>query len=294
MFYKEKKIIFKKKNINNKSDINNLDALNNNSLGYIASFLACASIPHSKIKKSFFKRSNGYSSLKIIADPEYGLPYGLIPRIIMIWLCTEVKLKKSSTIYLGKTQNEFIKKLGMTPTGGMNGTITRVKRQINRLFHSSISLVYNKNNTYKFSNLSIIDNGIFFKKKNDKSKVIWERKILLSKNFFDVIKSSSLPIDLRVIKAMRSPLAIDIYIWLTWRNKIIINKEINISWENLKSQFGANYHNSSKGLSNFKIEFIKKLKDVCLLYSEVCIKIFKFGLKLKLSPTHIPSVNNNN
>ncbi len=281
----KKKIKFVNKHVFTKLNIDSVSAISNKSIGYITSILACTSIPHSNIKKTFFKRSNGNMTLKIIADPEYGLPYGLIPRIIMIWLCTEVKLTKSPKLYLGKNQNEFIKKLGLSPTGGKYGSINRVKNQMIRLFHSTISLTYNYKNIHKFSNLTIVDNIFFcWGKKN-----IFNNEIILSKKFYEEVKHTSLPVDLRVIKAMRSPLAIDIYIWLTWRTRIINNKKsVLISWKNLKYQFGSNYSDSYKGLSNFKIEFIKKLKYVCFFYSQVNICILKFGLKLKNSCPHVP------
>lgn len=154
-------IKFLNKKINAKKNIDSVSALKSNSIGYITSILACTSMPHSRVEKSYFKRCNGKMSLKIISDPEYGLPYGVVPRIIMIWLCTEIKLKKSNIIYLGKDQNEFIKKLGITPTGGVNGSINRIKKQFIKLFHSTISVINKKKNLYKFINLTIVDNGIF-------------------------------------------------------------------------------------------------------------------------------------
>ncbi len=283
-------MIFKKKNIKLIKNIFikpkfGFDIFNNKSIGYITSILASVSIPHTNIKKTFFKRSNGNMSLKIIADPEYGLPYGLIPRFIIIWLCTEAKLTNSSTLFLGKTQNEFIKKLGISPTGGKYGSIKRVKKQMIKLFHSTMSLTYNYNSIHKFSNLTIVDHGFF--SWNKKKKFI--NKIKLSKKFYREIKYTSLPIDLKVIKMMRSPLAIDIYIWLTWRLRIIYNKKgILIPWKNLKKQFGSNYSNSSKGLSNFKIAFIKKLKYVIFFYPKINLTILDLGLKLKNSDPHIP------
>ncbi len=284
MKYKKKNTILINKNILTKLNINSVSAISNKSIGYITSILACTSMPHSNIKNTFFKRSNGNMSLKIIADPEYGLPYGLIPRIIMIWLCTEVKLHKSSELYLGKNQNEFIKKLGLSPTGGRYGSINRVRNQMIRLFHSTISITYNYNNIHKFSNLTIVDDGFF-----SWGKKKFRNKIKLSKRFYKEIKCTSLPIDLRVIKVMRSPLAIDIYIWLTWRTRIINNKKgIFISWDKLKLQFGSNYSDTKKGLSNFKIEFIKKLKYVCFFYSQVNVSILNFGLKIKNSDPHVP------
>ncbi len=293
-------MIFKKKDIksNKKYKVNNSRTkfisnklTNKKSIGYITSILACASIPHSNIKDTFFKRSNGQTSLKIISDPEYGLPYGLIPRILMIWICTEAKLTKSSKLFLGKTQNDFIKKLGITPTGGKNGSINRVKKQIMKLFHSTITLTYNQDNTHKFNKLTIVDKGILFYGKDIKCKSFWNSNITLSDKFYKEIRNTSLPIDINVIKSMRSPLAIDIYIWLTWRTRIIKNRKgVLISWKNLKLQFGSNYYNDNKGLLNFKKEFIKRLIDVCFFYPHVNVAILNLGIKLKNSYPHIPYV----
>ncbi len=47
--------------------------------GYINNFLISISLPHSNRSKYFFKKNTKYSSLKIISDPDYGLPYGRIP-----------------------------------------------------------------------------------------------------------------------------------------------------------------------------------------------------------------------
>ncbi len=247
-------------------------------IGYINNFLISTLIPHSNVNNYSFKKNTKYSSLRIISDPDYGLPYGKIPRIIIIWLCTEAKLKKSPIIYLGKSQNEFFKKLGFTPTGGKNGSINRIRNQIIRLFSSTISIIYKNNNIYKFKNLNIINNAIFFWKKNNS---FWKSNISLSKQFYENIKNNSLQIDFKIIKNIRSPLALDIYIWLTWKIKIIKNKKfIIISWKKLKYKFGFNYKNSNKGLYNFKIEFIKKLKYIFLYYPKININILKTGLKI--------------
>lgn len=292
--FKNKEKYLSKKNIKRKIKIKLIKKkeISKESIGYITSILACASIPHSNIKDSYFKRSNGQTSLKIISDPEYGLPYGLIPRILMIWICTQAKLTNSHILYLGKNQNEFIKQLGITPTGGKNGSINRVRKQTIKLLHSTISLTYDQNNTHKFNNLTIVDKCTLFYGNKKSNNIFWKSNITLSDKFYREIKNTSLPIDLNVVKSMRSPLAIDIYIWLTWRTRIIKNKNgILISWSNLKLQFGSNYCNSNKGLLNFKKEFIKRLKYVCFFYPQVNVTVLSFGIKLKKSYPHISCVN---
>ena len=48
----------------------------------------------------------------------------------------------SRVTFLGANLSDFMTQLGMTPTGGRTGTITRLRRQINRLFDAAISVQY--------------------------------------------------------------------------------------------------------------------------------------------------------
>ncbi len=251
----------------------------NKNIGYANNFLTSILIPYSNISKYYFERTNKNSSLKIISDPNYGLPYGKIPRILMIWLCTEVILKKSPKIYLGKTQNEFFKKLGFIPTSGKNGSINRIKNQVIRLFNSKISIIYKKKNLYKFKNLNIINNAILFWKK---SNTFWKNNILLSKQFYENIKNNSIKINLKIIKNTRSSLTLDIYIWLIWKIKILkTKKSITISWRKIEIQFSFSNKNSNKKLYNFKTKFIKELKYFFSYYPKINITFLKKGLIIK-------------
>lgn len=276
--------------IDTRMEIDALGAKDAQSLGYMTSVWACASMPHSEMSDTFFKRSNGNTTLKIISDPEYGLPYGRIPRIIMAWICTEAKLTGSPVLNLGRSQTEFMNKLGMKATGGSHGSISRLKDQATRLFHSTISLTNDIGNEHRFRNITIADEGmLLFNPKVPDEKTIWESNITLSAKFYNEVEASSVPIDMRVINSMRSPLAIDIYIWLTWRIREIKRGQTVISWDSLKTQFGSNYSSTEKGLFNFKSEFIRKLKDVCYFYPEAKVSILEHGLKLQQSPPHIPT-----
>lgn len=41
---------------------------------------------------------------------------------------------------------------------------------------------------------------------------------MLSERFFKEATEAPVPLDLRVLRALRSPFEIDIYVWLTWRS----------------------------------------------------------------------------
>jgi hypothetical protein len=46
-------------------------------------------MPHSKPAESFFERSNGSVTLTMMAPPKIGLPYGSMPRLLMVWITTD-------------------------------------------------------------------------------------------------------------------------------------------------------------------------------------------------------------
>ena len=57
--------------------------------GYIAHFLAQATLPHTDPKSNYFERGTGKLTLSITANPKHGVPYGGLPRLLLAWMCTE-------------------------------------------------------------------------------------------------------------------------------------------------------------------------------------------------------------
>src|SRR5215217_670609 len=69
-----------------------------------------------------------------------GFPYGTVPRLLLTWLSTEAVRTQSPTLLLGDSLSSFMRNLGMTPSGGRNGTITRLKKQMERLFLATLTV----------------------------------------------------------------------------------------------------------------------------------------------------------
>ncbi len=131
------------------SDMANINS--SQDIGYMARALVQACMPHSKPNEFCFKRKNGNYSLIITSNPEIGLPYGSIPRLIMIWITTEVVKKKSRELLLGKSLSSFMQQLNIPRTGAY---IERFKEQTKRLFSCSISCTYDDGENWKIENVS--------------------------------------------------------------------------------------------------------------------------------------------
>jgi len=255
--------------------------------GFIATAMIYASLPHSAIEGAFFKRKSNTHTLTILNDPDIGLPYGKLPRVMTAFLCTEAKLRGERKIFLGRSQAEFANKLGLSRGGGQRGDITRLKDQCKRLFTSHINLVGLPNDAFHWRNVNISDKGMLLWNPHDPHDPSpWESWLDLSEPFFNECIDHAVPIEMDIIHQLRSPLAIDIYIWLTYRYNSI-SRPTPVTWKQLKWQFGANYADTEAGLSAFTYNFKKQLRVVAAAYPAAKFMIDPTRFTLLPSKTHV-------
>ncbi|MPT40144.1 MAG: MFS transporter, partial [Achromobacter sp.] len=165
--------------------------------------------------------------------------------------------------------------LGLGTGGGPRGDLTRLTEQAKRLFTSHITLIGAPDSQFHWRNVNLTDSGMLLWNPHDPdAKSPWESQLTLSQKFFDECIAHSVPIDLRVLHKLRSPLAIDIYIWMTYRYNSI-SAPTPISWKQLKWQFGANYADDEQGLKNFITSFKTCLRMVSSVYREAKFRTTK-------------------
>lgn len=268
-------------------------------LGYMARTLVQATLPHRNPGNTeAWGRQNGYFSLiiqpgfviKNLETTSIGLPYGSIPRLIIAWITTEAIRTKEKTLILGNSLSMFMRKLDLLPTGGKWGSINRIKEQTKRLFASKITCSYENNNIgFGLTNANIVDKAtLWWHPKNPDQLSMFESRIELSNNFFNEIIRSPVPIDIRVLKLLKqSPMAIDIYCWLTYRMSYL-KYQTSIPWEALQMQFGSDYADTNQGKQGFKRNFIKQLRFVLTVYPDANITCDnKDTIILKPGKSHI-------
>lgn len=253
-------------------------------LGFMARAMVQATLPHSKVVGNEFTRVNGNYSLTIMAPSSIGLPYGTIPRLLLAWLTTEAVKTKSRELELGDSLSGFMAELDMMPTGGRWGSITRLKDQSRRLFSSSITALYEDGPRFAVINQAVADRAQFWwDNKNPEQAGLWKSTVTLSENFFNEVIDRPVPIDMRAVKALKkSPMALDIYTWLTYRSSYLKRSTV-IPWSSLAQQFGSNY----AVLRQFKAAFLNELKKVVLVYGQIQVEATEQGLIVKPSLTHI-------
>ena len=272
--------------------IENEDAKQAGTLGFMARGLVQATMPHRDTGKLHHKRVNGdYSLIMVAGDPDTGLPYGSIPRLILAWLATEAVKTKERELVLGDSMSAFMRELDLVPTGGRWGTITRLKDQSKRLFGAMISCSYTNEDLDTNQRFLIADKDeLWWHQTEPKQAGIFQSSVTLSKPFFDEITGNPVPVDMRALKVLkRSPLALDLYCWLTYRMSYL-KRDTTIPWELLQAQFGGDYAETPQGKAHFKQSLNKQIKHVLTVYPEAKLEPTTAGLVLKPSKTHVKQI----
>lgn len=276
-------------------------------LAFVSKCFVQASLPHSDPGTAGWKRKNGMFTLAVKSGfdvddnghPVFkGVPYGSIPRLLIAWINSEAvrqandsRIENPRVIFLGRSLSEFLEKIGIEgSTGGKNGSITRFKNQAERLFRSEISIVIDKEEGRSERDVKVSDSRFFFwDHKNPQQTSLWNSLIELSEPFYKLMLDNPLPLDWRVLKGLtRSPMAIDLYMWLThrmWRLK----KIQKISWKALEEQLGSDFKNTR----DFKIKVKKQLKKLKGLWPELDYSA-DVSTYLTLYPSRVPIQNKQN
>ena len=76
----------------------------------------------------------------MVAGADNKLPYGNLPRLLLAWVSTEAVRTGSRVLILGDSLSEFMRTLGIYNSGG--NLQTRLRNQMRRLFHCTVSLIY--------------------------------------------------------------------------------------------------------------------------------------------------------
>jgi len=264
------------------------DAKDAGALGFMARALVQATMPHRRVAGCEFTRTNGAFTLSMLAPSVVGLPYGTVPRLLMAWITTEAVRTRERELLLGETLSGFMRELELVPTGGRWGTITRLREQMRRLFSSTVSCSYEGEGTAGETGFRLADRHVlWWDAKKPEQAALWQSSVTLTERFYEEVISSPVPIDMRALRALRrSPLALDVYVWLTYRMSYL-RKPTTIPWKALEAQFGADY----KRTRAFKEAFLKHLKTVNEVYREAKVEESRDGLVLRPSRPHTPKLH---
>ena len=261
-------------------------------LGFMARTMALCSLPRSNPGARLrYVRRNGPYTLVMNAGGLYRLPFGHLPRLLMAWISTEAVRTQSRVLVLGDSLSDFMRELGIYSSDGK--AYTRLRNQMDRLFHASVELSYEDKHGKQFIASRVVDRGDFWwDPKRPNERVLWDSKIRLGEDFFNEIISHPVPLDMNTLTALkRSPLGLDLYLWLTYRTFTLRTPQ-RLSWANLYRQFGVDpaKANNNRTVQDFRKDCLRELKKIKLAWPDLnCSTAPGVLILLPSAPTIAPS-----
>lgn len=237
-------------------EIEKLDAKEAGAIGFMPRVLVQTSMPYRDPKTKIYERQNGNVKVSMLCPN--GVPFGSIPRFLVSYLTTEAVKTGSPVISLGRSQNEFLDRLGMTTAGG--AVASRLKNQSKRFFTTMLSIESGIDDVEAMANIMIASRAyLAWSPKNPDQHSLWDSSMTLTDEFFRECTGHSIPVDLRVMDALSSsPMAMDVYVWLTYRIARASRMSL-LPWELLMMQFGCK---DGTEVRTFRRQFIAALKQV--------------------------------
>ncbi len=218
--------------------------------------------------------------------PRAGYPFGVIPRLLMVWLTTQALRTGERELLLEVTMNKFMEAIHLPPTGP---NYRALGEQLARLAgctmtvstdHPTLDTVTNR----KFTIAN--EWTLWWTPKDATIEGMLPNTVTLTEEFFYDIQHHALPVDMAHLAELRGQggggLPIDIYIWLS-RYAFLAKRTGRPTWSQLANQFGSQYTRER----DFKVKFRQALKKVVAVWPEFKVQEWEHGLMI--SPGKTPT-----
>lgn len=265
-------------------------------IGYSLSIIVQTGFPYKRIKgQQHFEKKNGDLTVTLSAPNAIGIPSGMYPRIAFVHICSRIVKKNEEIINFGPSLKSFvIDELGRPWTTGKRGTAAKWRDTMTSLFATSFTSFFKvKDESKKIEGLTLENVHIA-----KKATLWWDSEydklqgaeVEIDPSFSDFLKKHAIPLDFKALNSLcelQSPLAFDLYCWLTyryWRMEENNESVVRISWKQLHEQVGTNIST----VKQFIYDMRKALNEVKKVYPQALFNSdnSKF-LVLIPSPPHI-------
>lgn len=206
--------------------------------GYLPRIMVWCALPRHEPTTNECERRHWESRVSIISPTGIGLPYGRCARFLLAWLTAEALRQERHELQLDASFDKFMDKLGVAGrSSGPCDERAAIRDQLRRLLSTSFSVTTEETGYWNDHGHRVAEfTDLWWHSKASNFQATLPSRIVLSTRFFEHLIERPIPIDLRVLRRLRSPFAIDVYAWLSYMTRSIGTKTV-VSWSDLETQF---------------------------------------------------------
>jgi len=209
-------------------------------IGFSSNIFMVFGLPTRKLKGNppYWTKETSLCKLTITRHDKNEVPYGCYARMNQIFIDTEVRTKNTNVIDVGRSFNEYVRKVGYRE-GRANKALLR---QLINYITSVIRVEPQDPTPGRILGIqSVVARAwdIYFDVKNPQQLTFSKGQIVLDEDYAKYIHKHSVPLDMNVVGCFkRNPLALDFYRFLAYRNNGL-NKVISFPDRLLFEQLGT-------------------------------------------------------
>lgn len=214
-----------------------------------------------------------------------GVPYGSLPRLVLIHIMTEAVRSKSRHIILGANFTDWMRRMGFrTISYGPRGSATLIREQLDRLLTCEWMIRWDSDNAQGEHEFGIKEIKLTNEYAGADGKTGgFRRELRMTEGFFEHLREHAVPLNEHAIHQLRdSATALDLYTWLAYRLPRLSQKRpLILGWQQLAVHFG----NDGKNIRKFR-QTIRDAweRHVSAVYPEARADFDTTAVKLYASP----------
>ena len=209
-------------------------------IGFSSNIFMVFGLPTRKLKGNppYWTKETSLCKLTITRHDKNEVPYGCYARMNQIFIDTEVRTKNTNVIDVGRSFNDYVKKVGY----GEGRANKALLRQLINYITSVIRVEPKDPTPGRIIGIqSVVARAwdIYFDVKNPQQLTFSKGQIVMDEDYARYIHEHSVPLDMNVVGCFkRNPLALDFYRFLAYRNNDL-NKTIAFPDRLLFEQLGT-------------------------------------------------------
>jgi hypothetical protein len=252
-------------------------------VGFSSNIFMVFGLPTHKLSgnPAFWTKETSLCKLTITRDEKNEIPYGCYARMNQIFIDTEVRTKNTNVIDVGKTFNEYVKKLGYKE-GKANKALLR------QLINYVTSVIKIEPKDFIPGRIvgvhSVVARAwdIYFDVRDPNQLTFSKGQIILDEEYARYIHKHAVPLDMNVVYCFkRNPLALDFYRFLAYRNNGL-NETISFPDNLLFEQLGTDQQTNKVTRNR-----LKNILKAIQMYWPVRAKFEDGYFELKPSPAAV-------